>query len=186
MDGRLGFTGTCPIASSSSDTFGNLAQYLVSDGVPVVYLFDNCVEDPGQLIETLGNDLGDFLNSIKYDTGAQVPQIDLVGLQHGRLDRQGVPCAGCSRTEALTPPATTLVRQAGLDCHAELRLVCGRQLCDRVRGRNRKTLEMEPGSSFFWNLATWNQRGDDLRGVDAIAVIGNAGVYTPSCRPRRR
>jgi uncharacterized protein (TIGR03437 family) len=31
----------------------------------------------------------------------------------------------------------------------------------------------------LWNLATWNQRGDDLRGVDAIAIIGNAGSYTP-------
>ncbi len=55
-----GFTGGCPIANSSSDTFGNLAPYLVSDGVPVVYLFDNCLEDANQLVETLGNDLGDF------------------------------------------------------------------------------------------------------------------------------
>src|ERR1035441_5546146 len=30
-------------------------------------------------------------------------------------------------------------------------------------------LEMDsPGSSFLWNLATWNQRGDDLRGVNAL------------------
>ena len=29
-------------------------------------------------------------------------------------------------------------------------------------------------------MDTWNQRGDDLRGVDAIAVIGNAGSYMPS------
>ncbi len=72
-----GFTGSCPIAASSSDDFGNLALYLVDDGVPVVYLFDNCVEDPDQAIETLGNDLANFLQGIKYDTGAQVPQIDL-------------------------------------------------------------------------------------------------------------
>jgi hypothetical protein len=37
---------------------------------------------------------------------------------------------------------------------------------------------MTPGSLFLWNLATWNQRGDDLRGVDALAVIGNAGAET--------
>ncbi len=73
------------VASSSSETFGNLADYLVADGVPVVYLFDNCLEDPNQTIETLGNDLAAFLNSIKYDNGAQVPQIDLVGFSLGGL-----------------------------------------------------------------------------------------------------
>jgi hypothetical protein len=37
-----------------------------------------------------------------------------------------------------------------------------------------------PGSSFLWNLATWNQRGDDLRGVNALAIVGNAGPYLAS------
>ena len=129
---ETGFTDACPISSSSSDTFGNLAQYLVSDGVPIVYLFDNCVEDPNQTIETLGNDLGTFLSSIKYDTGAQVPQVDLVchsmggliaraylaGLQHGRGARTAGDDAGSG---------------SGHDCRAELRLVCGRQLCERHR-----------------------------------------------------
>src|SRR5262249_5989478 len=34
---------------------------------------------------------------------------------------------------------------------------------------------MLPGSAFLWNLSTWNQFGDDLRGVDALAVVGNRG-----------
>ena len=41
---ETGFTGACN-TTSTADTFGNLAQYLVSDGVPVVYLFDNCLEE---------------------------------------------------------------------------------------------------------------------------------------------
>src|SRR5271154_553520 len=82
---EIGYNNSCPISSSSSDTFGNLAQYLNEDGVPVVYLFDNCLIDPGQTVEQLGNDLGAFLNSIQYDTGAQVPQIDLVGFSLGGL-----------------------------------------------------------------------------------------------------
>ena len=32
---QTGFTNTCPVASTSAATFGNLAQYLVADGVPV-------------------------------------------------------------------------------------------------------------------------------------------------------
>src|ERR1019366_7329388 len=31
---------------------------------------------------------------------------------------------------------------------------------------------------FLWNLSMWNQHVDDLRGVNAISVIGNAGTYT--------
>src|ERR1019366_1385368 len=79
-----GFTlnNACPI-STLSTTFGNLASYLVSDGVPVVYLFDNCAVDPGNTIEALDADLGAFLNTIKYDSGAQVPQIDLVAHSMG-------------------------------------------------------------------------------------------------------
>ena len=40
-----------------------------------------------------------------------------------------------------------------------------------------QSAELIPGSSFLWNLGTWNQFGDDLRGVSAIAVVGNAGAY---------
>jgi hypothetical protein len=36
---------------------------------------------------------------------------------------------------------------------------------------------MIPGSPLLWELATWNQGGDDLRGVDAIGIIGNAGSW---------
>jgi hypothetical protein len=35
--------------------------------------------------------------------------------------------------------------------------------------------ELIPGSLFLWGLARWNQGSDDLRGVDALAIIGNAG-----------
>src|SRR6516165_4683609 len=82
---QTGFTNSCPVATTSATTFGNLAQYLVADGVPSVYLFDNCLEDPNQSIETLAADLGTFLNSIKYSDGTQVPQFDLIGFNMGGL-----------------------------------------------------------------------------------------------------
>ena len=175
---QTGFTDTCTVATSSSDTFGNLAQYLVADGVPVVYLFDNCLEDPSEPIEMLGNDLGDFLSTIKYDNGAQVPQIDLVGFSMGGLIARAY-LAGLQPNETLIPPVTTLVRK--------LILIATPNFGSFVAGNYSTSLlgvpqsaELEPGSSFLWNLATWNQRGDDLRGVDAIAIAGNAGVYTPN------
>ena len=171
-----GFTGSCPIAASSSDDFGNLAQYLVDDGVPVVYLFDNCVEDPDQAIETLGNDLANFLQGIKYDTGAQVPQIDLVGFSLGGLVARSY-LAGLQTNQTVIPPTTTLVR--------DLVLLATPNFGSFMAGTSASLLapgsqnaELEPGSAFLWNLATWNQRNDDLRGVNAIAVIGNAGEDT--------
>jgi uncharacterized protein (TIGR03437 family) len=171
-------TNTCPVAGSSSDTFGALAQYLVTDGVPVVYLFDNCLEHPGQPIEVLANDLGAFLKTIQYDTGAQVPQIDLVAFSMGGLIARTY-LAGLQANGAITPPATTLVNKLILIATPNFgSFVAGNYATSIVAGS--QDAELIPGSAFLWNLATWNQRGDDLRGVDAIAIIGNAGTYTPS------
>src|ERR1035441_6441573 len=175
---ETGFTGTCPIAGSSSDTFGNLASYLVDDGVPVVYLFDNCLEDAGQLVETLGNDLGTFLNTIKYDTGAQVPQIDLVGFSMGGLIARAY-LAGLQPNQTLTPPTTTLVNKLVLIATPNFgSFLAGNFRTISAITSGSQSAELAPGSAFLWNLANWNQRTDDLRGVSAIAIIGNAGVYT--------
>jgi uncharacterized protein (TIGR03437 family) len=174
---ELGYNGTCPISSSSADTFGNLAQYLVDDGVPVVYLFDNCLVDPGQTIETLGNDLAAFLGTIQYDTGAQVPHIDLVGFSLGGLIVRSY-LAGLQPDGALTPPADTLVGNLVLIASPNFgSFVAGTYATEFTIGT--QAAELVPGSSLLWNLANWNQRTDDLRGVSAIAVIGNAGTYTP-------
>ena len=34
---------------------------------------------------------------------------------------------------------------------------------------------MTPGSQFLFDLNTWNQNLDDLRGIDVVGIIGNAG-----------
>ena len=171
-----GVTGACPIAASASDTFGNLAQYLVSDGVPVVYLFDNCLEDAGQSIETLGNDLGDFLKTIKFDNGAQVPQIDLVAFSMGGLIARSY-LAGLQPNGALTPPASTLVRKLVLIATPNFgSYLAGNYVNSIPTGT--QSAELIPGSALTWDLATWNAHGDDLRGVNAVAVVGNAGIYS--------
>ncbi len=176
---ETGFTNSCPVANSSADTFGNLAQYLVADGVPVVYLFDNCLEDPNQSIETLGNDLGAFLKTILYDNGTQVPQIDLVGFSMGGLIARSYLAGLQPSTEALTPPATTLVGKLVLIATPNFgSFVAGNYITIIPAGT--QSAELIPGSAFLWNLANWNQRADDLRGVSAIAIAGNAGEYLPS------
>jgi uncharacterized protein (TIGR03437 family) len=175
---ETGFTNSCPVSSSSSDTFGNLAQYLVSDGVPVVYLFDNCLEDPNSSIEQLGVDLGTFLQTIQYDNGTQVPQIDLVAFSMGGLIARAY-LAGLQTSEALIPPTPALVGKLVLIATPNFgSFVAGNYATEIPAGS--QSYELEPGSAFLWNAANWNQRSDDLRGVSAIAVIGNAGNYLPN------
>ncbi len=175
---ETGITGSCPVSNSSSDTFGNLAQYLVSDGVPVVYLFDNCAEDPGNSIEQLGLDLGAFLKTITYDNGTQVPQIDLVGFSIGGLIARAY-LAGLQPNESLLPPSPTLVGKLVLIATPNFgSFVAANYITSIPQGT--QSAELIPGSALLWNLANWNQRSDDLRGVSAIAIAGNAGVYLPS------
>jgi uncharacterized protein (TIGR03437 family) len=173
---ELGWSGTCPVATTSQTDFGNLAQYLVSDGVPVVYLFDNCAQDAGQPIETLAGDLNTFLNNIKYDDGTQVPQIDLVAHSMGGLIARAY-LEGLQTNDTYLPPYNTLVRDLVLIATPNFgSFVVGTYATSFEAGT--QGAEMIPGSSLLWNLATWNQRGDDLAGVNAIAIIGNAGIYS--------
>jgi uncharacterized protein (TIGR03437 family) len=169
---------SCPISTSSADTFGNLAPYLVQDGVPVVYLFDNCAVDPGNTIEALGADLGAFLNTIKYDSGAQVPQIDLVAHSMGGLMARAY-LAGIQPNQTFQPPSPTLVRKLVLIATPNFgSFVAGNYVSSIAAGS--QSAELVPGSALLWNLATWNQYYDDLRGVSALAIIGNAGNYMPN------
>ena len=136
-------------------------------------LFDNCLEDPNQPIETLAADLGNFLNSIKYSDGTQVPQFDLVGFSMGGLIARAY-LAGLQPNQTYLPPANTLVRKLVLIATPNFgSFLAGNSASTILAGT--QSAEMLPGSSLLWNLATWNQFGDDLRGVNTIAVIGNAG-----------
>jgi uncharacterized protein (TIGR03437 family) len=169
------YTNACPVSTDSTETFGNLAQYLTSDGVPVVYFFDNCTEDPNQPVEKLAQDLATFLGTIKYDNGVQVPQIDLVAFSLGGLVARAY-LAGLQPDETLAPPATTLIRDLVLIAVPNYgSYLAGNYASSIIAGT--QSAELIPASAFLWNLATWNQHGDDLRGVNAIAVIGNAGSY---------
>jgi uncharacterized protein (TIGR03437 family) len=175
---ETGYSNTCPISTSSEDTFGNLAQYLVSDGVPIVYLFDNCLEGANATVESLGIVLGQYLNSIQYADGTQVPQIDLVAHSMGGLIARAY-LAGLQPGETLIPPANTLVRDLILIATPNFGSSVAADYSTSIAVGS-QSAELIPGSSLLWNLATWNQRGDDLRGVNALAIIGNAGTYVPT------
>lgn len=169
-----GSLSTCPISTTpppSAGTFGGLQEQLVVAGVPAVYFFDNCREGPDAKIEDLGNKLRQFLALIKFDNGTTVPQIDLIGHSMGGLIARAY-LAGLQSDGSLSLPNNPRIRKLieiatpNFGSFLAPTILLGDQ-----------THELVPGSAFLWNLGTWNQGGDDLRGVDALAIIGNAGSW---------
>ncbi len=184
---------TCP-ASWPSDTFGTLQTQLMTSqsalvgnpqypglhgaGVPVVYFFDNCVEDWNGLIEDLGNVLGQVINLIGYDNGTLVPQVDLIGHSMGGLIVRSY-LAGLQANGNLSPPLNPRVRKFIEIATPNFGAFFAANWSD-VIADGTQTAELIPGSTFLWRLGTWNQYGDDLRGVDALSIIGNAGYWQSS------
>lgn len=172
---QIGFSSSCPISTSSAETFGSLEQDLLTgpDLVPAVYFFDNCAECFNCKIEDLGNTLAQFLGMIQYDTGALVPQVDLVGHSMGGLIARAY-LSGLQGSGSLQPPTNPRIRKLiliatpnfGSFLAANNSILAGTQAA-----------EMIPGSAFLWELNTWNQGTDDLRGVDALAIIGDQGTW---------
>jgi uncharacterized protein (TIGR03437 family) len=173
-----GWQFSCPIAATGSvATFGSLASQLVA---PQVYFFDNCVEQSvnGSAIEELGITLGQFLNMVQYSGGGLVPQVDLVSHSMGGLIVRSY-LAGLQADDSLSPVLNPRVRKFIEIATPNF----GSFLAANYSGllaNGTQAAEMVPGSAFLWSLGTWNQRGDDLRGVDALAIIGNAGFWKSS------
>lgn len=148
----------------SSGTFGNLEPLLKAQGFQVLF-FDNCAECPGKTIEECGVALGRFLERHSREPGA-AEEFDLVAHSMGGLIIRSW-LAGKSAS-GFAPPEKTRVRKAvflGTPHFGSYTAVSLPFLPPQVA-------QLAKGSSFIWNLATWNQGGDDLRGIDALAVAG--------------
>ena len=177
LDGlQLATDGSCPISTDSSGTFGNLQQYLggAPNNVPNVYFFENCAECPKCSIEQLGADLATFLGSLA------ATQVDVVAHSMGGLIVRSYLAGKSATSGVFAPPASPKIRKAIFLATPHF----GSPLADEVTtnallsalyGGDAQIMEMQRASQFQWDLATWNQFGDDLRGVDAVSAIGNAG-----------
>jgi hypothetical protein len=144
---------------------------------PAYYFFDNCVEQAvnGGTIEELGVTLGQFLDMVQYAGGAPVAQVDLVSHSMGGLIVRSY-LAGLQANGSLSPVLNPRVRKFIEIATPNFGSFLAANYSDLL-ANGTQAAEMVPGSGFLWNLATWNQRGDDLRGVDALAIIGNAGYW---------
>jgi uncharacterized protein (TIGR03437 family) len=139
----------------------------------VSLFFDNCRQARNAPIEEIGNALRRYLEELRYSDGQPVQQVDIVAHSMGGLIARSYLSGKQAERGVFQPPPDTKIRKivflAVPHFGAIASLLTGAP--DDIQTR-----QMRPGSPFVFDLATWNQGMDDLRGVDAVAVVGNAGV----------
>jgi pimeloyl-ACP methyl ester carboxylesterase len=164
--------------SNFAASFGNADAVLQANQIFTLF-FDNCTVPNKPSLETLGSAFGQFLAGIKYADGSSVPQVDVVAHSMGGLVVRSY-LAGKQDTNpsTFTPPATPGIRKAIFLATPHF----GTALTTYL-GVDKQSQELTIGSQFLFDLNTWNNGTDDLRGVDALAVAGNGGTGLESFLP---
>jgi len=161
-------TNTASTLAASVNDFGQMATLLQSDGLNVAF-FNNCTY--GDIsIEQLAAQLSTYIAGLQNTDGTPVTQVDLVAHSMGGLIVRAYLAGKQQTSGVFAPPANPKVRKfvaiATPHFGSFQAFYVGFQ-----------ESEMAPGNQFLWDLNTWNQGHDDLRSVDALAIIGNAGFY---------
>jgi pimeloyl-ACP methyl ester carboxylesterase len=156
--------------SDSRSTFGDLGFLIEADGAPALF-FNNCAYEQlhGVLpIEDLAEQLGLYIKNLRYTDGTSVPQVDLVGHSMGGLIARAYLAGKRKTVGSFAPPPVHKVRKLITIATPHF----GSFLASSI---GVQSPQMMPGSQFLWDLATWNQGQDDVRGVDLLSIAGNAG-----------
>ena len=155
---------------TSVHDFGELEQRLQSEGLQVSF-FGSCSFNGKPSIEDMANALGAAIRNLN------VPEVDLVSHSMGGLIVRAYLSGKENTSGVFAPPPDTHVRKwvsiATPNFGALLPGIISGYVPDQ------QTQELVPGNQFLFDLATWNQNHDDLRGVDAVGIIGNAGGFWP-------
>lgn len=161
--------------SGFAGVFGQADQVLQADGRVSLY-FNNCDFQGKPPIEQLAAEFGSFLSGLRYDDGQPVASVDVVAYSMGGLVVRSYLSGKQVDVARFSPPPAIPVRK--LIFVATPHFGTGLGL-----GLDRQVEQLTAGSQFLFDLATWNQGTDDLRGVDALAVIGNGGTGTATVFP---
>ena len=145
-------------------------QVLQANG-EVSLFFDICSVAGTPSIEDLGAALGSFLTALRYTDGQPVDQVDIVAHSMGGLVLRSYLSGKQNTGGVFQPPAITHVRKAVFLATPHF----GSGIASTF-GLTPQLRELASGSRFLFDLATWNQGADDLRGIDAITAIGNGGT----------
>ncbi len=155
---------------TSLHDFGELQARLEAQGVPVTF-FGTCAFAGKPSIEDLAAALGAAIRNVN------APQVDVVSHSMGGLIVRSYLAGKQTAAGVFAPPADPKVRKWISIATPNF----GALLPSPIAGflPDAQSRELAPASQFLFDLATWNQNHDDLRGVDALAIIGNAGGFGP-------
>lgn len=156
----------------SRETFGQLEERLRAAGREVIW-FNNCsvpaAGEPRPTIEEMGAALGRKIE----ESGAA--QVDVVVHSMGGLILRSYLAGKQNAPGTFAPPANPRVRRAVFLGSPHFGIGFA-SLFGTVAAVDPQVRAQLPGSRFLFDLATWNQGADDLRGVDAISVAGAANA----------
>ena len=165
-----GYASDCGNASFKG-AFGIADQVLQANG-QVSLFFNYCAVPGTPRIEDMGAAFGAFLSGLRYEDGQPVDLVDSVAHSMGGLIVRSYLSGKGSAAGVFNPPAVTHLRKIVFVATPHF----GTGVTTGLPFGNAQLDELTSGSRFLFDLATWNQGTDDLRGVDAIAVIGNGGT----------
>jgi len=168
--------------SKFANTFGSFDQILQTQNRATLF-FDNCAYPNKPSIEELGNNFAAYLGSLKYTDGTQVQQVDVVAHSMGGLILRSY-LAGKQLDGSYRPPSNQAPGGGVLGATSPSALRKAVFLATPNFGTaiplgfsgDKQLDELRSGSLFTFDLATWNQGTDDFRGIDALALAGNAGT----------
>jgi len=163
-----GYQDSCP--ATFSGTFGIADQVLQSNG-EVSLFFSTCSLSATASIEDLGAAFGKFLSGLSFTDGQPVDTVDVVAHSMGGLVLRCYLSGKQNAAGTFQPPAAIQIRKAVFLASPNF----GTGIASLL-GLTNQVNEMASGSTFLFDLDTWNQGTDDLRGVDAVAAVGNDGA----------
>lgn len=162
-----GYQAGCQSPSTFESTFGAAREILQRDG-RTVYFFDNCEgASKNAAIEDIGANFARFLDTIP------APQVDVVAHSMGGLIVRSYLTGKQGERGVFRPPADVKIRKAVF-----IGVPFFGAVATELPGapNDVQSTQLLRGSTFLFDLATWNQQGDDLRGIDAVAIAGSAGT----------
>ncbi len=157
--------------ASFKNAFGIADQVLQANGEASLF-FNYCTVPGHPSIEDMGAAFGLFLAGLHYDDGQPVDLVDSVAYSMGGLIVRSYLSGKQSGAAVFNPPVASHLRKLIFVATPHF----GTGITDVLPFSTTQLDELTSGSRFLFDLASWNQGTDDLRGLDAIAVIGNGGT----------
>jgi uncharacterized protein (TIGR03437 family) len=167
-----GYQSGCGGSVTFEETFGQADRILERNG-RVALFFNNCEQARNRPLEELGAALGRYLDGLQYADGQPVSQVDVVAHSMGGLIVRSYLSGKQIERREFRPPSQPKIRKAVFLAVPFFGAIVTE--FPGATGADPQFEQLRPGSSFLYDLATWNQGMDDLRETDAIAVVADGG-----------